>query len=296
MNKHCILLLLFLSACKGGDNPSPDSFFSKYFFPSFNKIVVVIGENTDASSVIGHPDAAYINALAQKGAVFTESYAIEHPSQPNYLDLFSGSNQGMTNNSFPPSHFTTANLGAELFNAGKTFASFSEDLPNAGSDIEVNGLYVRRHNPSANWMGTGTNQIPESANKPFTDFPADFNLLPNVSFVTPNVCSDGHDSCFPLYNRTTQFDQWVQTHLGAYADWCESHNSLLIITYDEDDFSSVNKIATVFYGAHVKPGTYDETINHFSVLRTIEDLMGLKVHAGKAADASPINYCWTPRQ
>src|SRR6185436_11376834 len=100
--------------------------------PVFNKIVVVIGENTNASAVLGHPDAPYINTLAQKGATFTESYAFEHPSQPNYLDLFSGSNQGITSNGLPDSHFVTPNLGREILNAGKTFASYSEDLPNVG--------------------------------------------------------------------------------------------------------------------------------------------------------------------
>jgi hypothetical protein len=278
-----------------GDAPSPDNFTSRKDLPSFSKIVVVIGENTNASAVLGHPDAPYINQLALKGAAFTESFAIEHPSQPNYFDLFSGSNQDLTSNILPDSHFLSPNLGRELLNSGKTFASYSEDLPNIGSDAETNGLYVRRHNPSANWMGTGTNQFPSSLNKPFTDFPTDFNLLPNVSFIIPNLCSDGHDPCFPLYNRTTQFDQWLQTRLGEYADWCKEHNSLLIITYDEDEFTGVNKIATVFYGAHVVTGVYDKMINHFNVLRTIEDLMGLHTHAGQAADVATINYCWTPR-
>jgi phosphatidylinositol-3-phosphatase len=280
-----------------GDIPSPDDILSASEMPRFNKIVVVIGENTNASAVIGHTDAPYINTLAQQGAGFIESYAIEHPSQPNYLDLFSGNNQGITgSNVLPDSHFVTPNLGRELLNAGKTFSSYSEDLPYTGFDGEYSGLYVRRHNPSANWMGTGTNQFPDSLNKPFTDFPTDFSTLPNVAFVIPNLCSDGHDACAPLYNRTTQFDQWIQTNLDAYRQWCKANNSLLIVTYDEDDFTSTNKIATVFYGAHVKTGTYNKVINHFNVLRTVEDLMGLATHAGQAATATPIDYCWTLRQ
>jgi hypothetical protein len=67
----------------------------------------------------------------------------------------------------------------------------------------------------------------------------------------------------------------------------------LIVTYDEDDFTSTNKIATVFYGANVAVGIYSQTINHYNVLRTIEEASRLTTHAGAAASATPIGYCWT---
>src|SRR4051812_16765963 len=91
-----IYLLLSFSACVSDEFSPPSE--NKNGFPAMNKIVVVIGENTNASSVIGSSDAPYINELARGGANLTESFAIEHPSQPNYLDLFSGSNQGMAGN------------------------------------------------------------------------------------------------------------------------------------------------------------------------------------------------------
>jgi phosphatidylinositol-3-phosphatase len=288
-----IILVLFLS-CNGSEAPQPGIY--KNGLPLLNKIVVVIGENTLASSVFGNTtDAPYINSLAKRGAAFTESYAIEHPSQPNYFDLFSGSNQGVTHNNVPSQRFTTPNLGAELFAAGKKYCSYSEDMPYTGFDGASSGLYVRRHNPTPNWTGTGENQIPDSTNKPFTDFPSDYSLLPDVSFVIPNLCNDGHDNCLPLNNRTKQFDQWIENKLADFADWAKKNNSLLIITYDEDDFTDENKIATVFYGAHVKTGTYSKKIDHFNVLRTIEELMNLKTHAGKAAEAEPIDFCWEQR-
>ena len=276
-------------ACRTEDNRQEQ----QGYVPLFNKIVVVIGENQKASTVLGNTtDAPYINSLANTGAKFTASYGIQHPSQPNYLCLFSGSNQGINNNYKPPAHFTSPNLARELFNKGKTFACFSEDLPYTGCDDTVSGLYVRRHNPVANWTGAGNNQVPFSFNRALSDFPSHYSGLPDVSFVIPNLCSDGHDVCPPDSNRTLQFDHWVQTHFSSYADWCVSHNSLLIITYDEDDWSSDNRIATVFYGAHVKQGEYYNTINHYSVLRAIEDAMRLAKHAGAAAAASPIDYCW----
>src|SRR5438270_392857 len=63
--------------------------------PVPDHVVVVIEENHSYSSIIGNSMAPYINQLAKTGALFTNSYGIEHPSQPNYLQLFSGSNQGV---------------------------------------------------------------------------------------------------------------------------------------------------------------------------------------------------------
>ena len=67
---------------------------------------------------------------------------------------------------------------------------------------------------------------------------------------------------------------------------------MLIVTYDEDDFTTTNKIATVFYGANVVQGSYSQTINHYNVLRTIEDAFRSASHAGAAASATPIGFCW----
>src|SRR5438445_12766885 len=79
--------------------------------PTPSHVVIVIEENHSFADIIGSPSAPYINSLAQQGALMTQSFAVEHPSQPNYLDLFSGSNQGVTDNSVPHTFSTTENLG-----------------------------------------------------------------------------------------------------------------------------------------------------------------------------------------
>jgi acid phosphatase len=260
--------------------------------PAFSHIVIVMGENTASTAVFGSSSAPYINALATQGAKFTNSFALSHPSQPNYLQFYSGSNQGITTDNANATKFTTANLGSELLTAGKTYITYSDGLPSVGYDGTTSGTYVRKHNPAANWMGTGTNQIPTTTNQPFTAFPTDFNNLPSVSFVVPDMCHDGHDSCAPISNTVLQYDTWVSQNLDAYKQWCINNNSLLIVTYDEDDFTPTNKIATVFYGAHVAVGTYSQTINHYNILRTIEDSNAIPTHAGAAATATTIDYCW----
>src|SRR5262245_57648456 len=63
--------------------------------PRPDHVVIVIEENHSFSQIIGSPAAPYINSLAQQGALFTQSFATTHPSQPNYIQLFSGGTQGV---------------------------------------------------------------------------------------------------------------------------------------------------------------------------------------------------------
>lgn len=260
--------------------------------PKPDNIVVVILENHGYSEIIGSAAAPYINSLVvgEKTALFTDFYAIEHPSQPNYLDLFSGGNQGVTNDELPNGiPFTTENLASALISAGESFATYSEDLPEAGSLVFASGAYARRHNPVSFWQGNAENQVPSECNQPFSAFPQDFSKLPTVSFVVPNTQNDMHDGADP--EKITRGDNWVRDNLNGYAEWAVKNNGLLIITFDEDDYCCSNRIATLMVGERVIGGTYNEPHNLFSLLRTIEDMYGL-AHSGAAASTSPISECW----
>jgi hypothetical protein len=63
------------------------------------------------------------------------------------------------------------------------------------------------------------------------------------------------------------------------------------MTFDEDDGAHANRIATIFAGPMVQPGQCSEHINHFNILRTLEDMYGLP-HAGQSANVSPITDVW----
>jgi phosphatidylinositol-3-phosphatase len=238
-------------------------------------------ENHNYSQVIGKRSAPYLNELARGGALFTNSRAITHPSQPNYLALFSGSTQGVTGDGCPK-RFTGPNLASELLAAGYTFTGYAEGLPGTGSDTcNVGNSYARRHVP---WTNFST--VPPSLSKPFTAFPAgNFAALPTVSFVIPDLCHDMHDC------STGTGNAWVQAHIGPYANWAMTHHSLLIVDFDENDDAPGNQIPTIFYGETVKPGRYGEPITHYSVLRTIENLYHLRP-LGHAAHAAPITNAW----
>jgi phospholipase C len=250
----------------------------RHFVPP-SHVMVVMEENHSYSEIIGSSDAPYINALAAAGALFTNSYAITHPSQPNYLDLFSGLNQGVTDDSCPHT-FSTQNLESELIAAGKTFAGYSEGLPDPGSEVCSSGEYARKHVPWTNF----TND-PAGNNLPFTSFPANFATLPTISWVIPDLLDDMHDGTIQ------EGDTWLETNLSPYVQWAQTHNSLLIVTWDEDDGSEANQIPTIFVGPMVKLGKYGELINHYNVLRTLEDMYGLP-HLGNSSTAKPITDVW----
>jgi phosphatidylinositol-3-phosphatase len=304
--------------------------------PAFDHIVIVIEENHSFGQIIGSAQAPNINALAASGANIVNAasdpqgnssgaHAVRHPSQPNYLELYSGSNQGTIGDGHPGSAsepfspvppFTTPNLGAALRNAGYSYATYSQSLPSVGYDGNSFGNYRRKHNPAANWMkdvSPTANQLPSSTNQLFTTFqsigssPGSFANLPTVSLVVPDQQYDMHDGTIATA------DTWLKNNiLDTYLEWAKTHNSLLIVTWDEDaDNTATNHIPTIFAGANVIPGNYTEAnlnannphvaapmdpgtqtpsgtaMNHYNVLSTIEDIYGL-THIGGSINRRPL--------
>lgn len=250
--------------------------------PRPDHVMVVIEENRGYSQIMNMRNSnSYIHALARRGALFTQSYGITHPSQPNYLALFSGSTQGITNNSCPHM-FNGDNLATSLLAAGMSFASYSESLPAAGDLSCYSGAYQRKHNPVANWQST---PLAAGLNLRFSDLPADFAALPTVSFVIPDQTHDMHDGSFEAA------DDWLKAHIAPYVHWATTHNSLLILTWDEDDGREGNRIVTILVGPMVNKGSSNQRIDHYSVLRTLLDFYGLPAFAA-SREAAPIGGIW----
>jgi phosphatidylinositol-3-phosphatase len=249
--------------------------------PTPAHVVIVVEENRSQTSIIGNKSAPFINALAAGGAMMAQSFAETHPSEPNYLALFAGDTFGVTKDSCPINGGALPNLGSELLAAGYAFVGFAEDLPTVGSTVCSAGKYARKHVPWANFSN-----VPPANSVPFSAFPAgDFASLPTVSFVIPNNDNNMHDGSIAAG------DTWLNRQLSGYANWAKANNSLLIVTWDEDDGGSRNQIPTVFYGAHVQTGTYNEQISHYNVLSTVEQMYGLP-KTGKAANAPVIATIW----
>ncbi len=218
---------------------------------------------------------------------------------------------------------TSPNLGAALLQSGRTFASFSESLPypswNCATDDRMaacsgaqaqTDFYRRKHNPAINWTDQlapisprglkgdlAQHVLPVSSNlgfmptqdpvlkQSFRGFdrdadgrPLPFGQLPHVSIVVPNEQHDAHS------NTAQMADDWLRQNIGAYAAWAKAHNSLVIVTFDEDGstdasrgngyITGTGRIPTLFFGAGVKQGDFAGRIDHLNVLATVLWLNG----------------------
>jgi acid phosphatase len=250
---------------------SPQTLTTKY-------VQLLIFENRRYDEVIGSPKAPYLNSLAQSGANMTQSFAIRHPSEPNYVALFSGSTGALHDDACPRT-YRGVNLGSQLLDRGITFLGYAESMPKQGFEgcqatPKHHGegyMYRRKHNP---WADFTKVPLKDSMvyDKPFSKPPA------QVVWIVPNMCNDMHDCGIAIGDR------WAKNNLPKLIAWDQANDGVLIITFDENDGSPGNQIPTILVG-NVNPGQYSQTIDHYSVLRTIEDLYGLKpVNNAKSAE------------
>ncbi|HTB33936.1 MAG TPA: alkaline phosphatase family protein [bacterium] len=250
-------------------------------YPRVSHVVVVIEENHGFSQIFGSADCPTINGWASDGVLFTHSYAISHPSEPNYLALFAGDTFGVADDVCPPlgSPYDAPNLASALKADAARFAGFSEDLPAdplACADQAKSG-YRRKHNGWVDFAG-----LDPASNLPFSAFPKDVSSLPEVSFVVPNMEHDMHDG------TPAEGDAWLRQNLSAYADWCRDNDGLLIVTFDEDNGAEHNHIVTLVFGRLVEAsGDESERLDHYRLLRFLCDLFRVKA-PGHAAEAKPL--------
>jgi hypothetical protein len=239
-------------------------------------VMVVVFENQDAGAIIGSPDAPYLTGLARSGLNLTNAHGVTHPSELDYLALFSGATHGVTDDPCPL-RLSGDNLAAQLRAAGLSFVGYSEGLPRAGYTGCDVGRYAYRHNP---WVAFP--DLPPSMNQPLSAMPSNYADLPTVSFVIPDVCHDMEDC------NVATGDAWARHFLQPYVAWAHAHNSLLVVTFDEDSGNTpANHIATFIVGAGVPPTISDQRVDHYSLLRTLELLYDLPL-LGAAAFATPI--------
>jgi hypothetical protein len=270
-----------MTIAEGADAPPP----WPTTLPRYAHIIIVVEENKDYDQIMGNSAAKYINTLASEGMKFTRFFAEEHHSEGNYFWLFSGSNQNVGfRDKIPKKQLMTSNLGEQLINHELSFKGYSEGLPTIGSKVEIAPPYARKHVPWVSFGNLPRGTTPAtSPNLRFADFPSDYNKLPTVAFVIPNLDHDMHDGTIETG------DGWLRQNIGRYYDWAKTNNSLLIVTFDENSDETEgltdpaassdrkqNRIVTIFAGAHVKPNYADpDGMTHVNILRTIEAMYGL---------------------
>jgi len=138
------------------------------------------------------------------------------------------------------------------------------------------GEYAVRHNPAAYY----TNVDCAAQDVPLTSVP---DLSARFTFVTPNVCNDTHDC--PVQTG----DAWLSGFLPKIIESpeYEERETAVFITWDEDNGGSSNHIPTLVLSPFTRPGTQAVArYDHYSMLRTTEELLGMDEFLGGAATAA----------
>ncbi len=304
-----VLLMLAGSGAAAPATPATAQPAAVATLPHPKHIVILIAENKGYGDIINSTNASYLNALTTQGASLTNFCALHHPSQPNYINFFSGATQGIFNDTCPKAKFTAPSLGGSLIQNKLSFKGYAEDLPHDLTICMAGNTYGRKHCP---WLDF--TDVPAGASSTFTTFPkqaSGFEKLPAVSLVIPNLFHDMHsaktDTQDPIPEEIATGDAWLKEHLDAYVQWAKANNSLLIVTWDEDsstyDYPTDasmkidtqpphNHIATILVGAMVTPGaTSAQQYTHHDLLRTIEDMFGLPLLGG-SQNARDIDGIW----
>ncbi len=256
--------------------------------PYFDHIFVIVEENRAFNQVIGNPSAPYLNSLANSYGLATNYRAITHPSLPNYIAMVAGSTYGITSDCSPTSCPVNGQMiGDRMEAAGRSWRAYMEGMATPCGTTNGNG-YAAKHNPFVYFTPFRSNSARCAAHDmPYSQLPGDLAsaaTTPNLVWITPNMCNDMHDC------SVATGDAWLRSATAmifASPAW-RTQNSLLVITWDEDDFTSVNQVATVMVGSSVNPGRRSTPYNHYSLLRTIETSWGLAPLAGGDASAAPM--------
>ncbi len=259
---------------------------------TYEHVIWIWLENHGYEEIIGSPNAPYTNSLTASCGSATNFHNLTHFSLPNYVGAVTG--LGLTElqpflldcNPGP----TCQTAATSIFHQVTSWKAYQESMP---SNCALTGFspYGVRHNPPvylSSLTGCSTFDVP------YTDLQADLDndTLPAFAFVTPNNINNGHDGAEP--GATQNGDNWLQTELPKITSSAayQSGNTVVFITWDEGEFGpgfSVGEdcaartntdsschIALLVVSPYTKPGkSTSRFYNHYSLLRTTEQLLGL---------------------
>ena len=252
---------------------------------SHSSVVVIVMENKEEQSILGSASAPFANRLARRYGVASASFAIGHPSLPNYLALTSGSTHGISSDCTDCT-VNAPNLADQLSTAGRSWKAYLEGVPGPCFTGAGSGGYAKRHNPFIYYDDVARDHARCSHLVGFGALSADLRAgrLPSFAWITPNLCDDTHDC------GVGAGDAFLARTVPALLQAIGPHG-FLILTWDEGasdagccrGVARGGQIATIVAGPDVVPGSRERTpLDHYGVLATIERALGLPLLGGAA--------------
>jgi hypothetical protein len=251
-------------------------------------IFVIVLENNPLQGVLSIP---YFSALAKRGVLLSNYHAITHPSEPNYIAMIAGDTFVFDDGVHD---LPQTNLVDLLETAHMSWKAYLEEYPSScfngvvAGDSQT-GQYARKHNPFISFDDIRTNPQRCSRLVNADALAADIaaNQLPAFSLYVPNLRNDAHDTS-PAYAA-----KWLSSFLDPkLADPGFIRDTLVVVTFDEDNGAAGNLIYTVLLGSMLRANSSDSrSYTHYSLLRTIEDNFSLGTLNRNDAQADPFSAC-----
>ena len=271
---------------------------------NFQHVFIIMMENTGYDSLIGNPNAPWINTAAATYGLARNYYGVSHPSQPNYIAATSGSLNGVTSDNNVT--IDVPNIVDQLEAHGKTWKAYMQSLSLCNGDLLAsscgNQIYERKHNPFISYVDVQDNAARKANIVDYSALATDLanNNVPDYVWISPDQCHDMHGRGAPdtdpcsfdnEQDLIAAGDAFLSSAVSAIMN---SHawtgNSVIFITWDESDFTGTGPVG---FGdtrgcCDANPGggqvvtlaishsdhsarTSDVAYNHYSLLATIED-------------------------
>jgi hypothetical protein len=242
------------------------------------KVLIVVEENHSLAQMkAGMP---YTFAQAKRYGYAGDWSATTHPSLPNYLAMVSGRTQGVTDDDPPSSHpLRGRTIFGQAVAHGKTARTYAEGMTSP-CRLTSTGRYAVKHNPWAYFTRerAACRKLDRSTARLGPDIAA--GSLPNLGLVVPDLCNDAHDCSLATA------DNWFKAlmrKVKAGPDW-KSGRLAVVLTADEDDRKSGNKVLTVVMHPSLSGKIVSKALTHYSLTRFVDDVIGAKrLHAAATA-------------
>lgn len=280
--------------------------------PTYKHVVWILEENTSYSSVVGSSKAPFINSVIKACGVASNYHNISHNSLDNYIGLTNGYSLTQLQpylNDCTPSSTCEVTSGGDLFEQAATksggWKAFDQSMGSACNRSD-NGNYAVKHNPAVYYtdLNSGCNAddvvMGPPWNSPLLKSFSSESTAPAFSFVTPDVCHDMHGAINCFFNLEQTADSWLNTWVTKLTSTTvyKSGDTAIFIVWDEGAFGSKGEdchlnttdqschVPAIVIAPSVPAGTVVSTLlNHYSLLKTAEDMLGVP-ELGEAASAT----------
>ena len=229
-------------------------------------VVWIVIENRGVKALTNASKAPYLASLAAKCGLATNMRAITHPSLPNYIAMTAGSTLGFEGSGWP-SKYTTGARSIFSQVGPRGWRAYNQSMP-ANCYVKDAGAYAVRHNPAAYFS-----RIADSCQRRDVPIGASIDLSARFTMITPDLNHDMHDG--DVRSGDAYLAEIVPQLLATRQ--YRRGNTAIFITADEDEGTATNQIATFVIAPTVRPGTRtDLEFNHYSLLKTTEQMLGLR--------------------